>query len=118
MVIARLAWNLFVHQPTHDLEVHHPHLRLQQRGLHPLAFTRFFALKQRNQGTNRTEQARCQIRNRDAGTHRTATGLTGYRHDAAQALRDLIQTRPINIRTVLPKARYACQDDARVHFAQ
>ena len=38
VVIARLAWNLFVHQPTHNLKVHHPNLRLQQGRLYPLAF--------------------------------------------------------------------------------
>ena len=118
MIVAALAGNLLVHQPAHDLEIHHPDLRLQQRGLHPLALARHFALKQRDQRADRAEQTRGEVGNRDTRAHRSATGLARHRHDAAQALRDLVQAGPVFIGTILTESGHARQDDARVDLAK
>src|SRR5256885_4838026 len=41
-----------------------------------------------------------------------------YRHEAAHALRDLVEARPVAVRPVLPEAGYAREDDARVDLRE
>ena len=49
VVVAGLLRHLAFDQPARGLEVEHEDLRLQQRGLHPLALARALALEQRDQ---------------------------------------------------------------------
>ena len=45
MVVAGLLRHVLFHQPARGLEIQHENLRLQQRGLHPLAFAGDLALQ-------------------------------------------------------------------------
>ncbi|MNT15363.1 hypothetical protein D3C72_1504130 [compost metagenome] len=118
MIVAALARHLAIHQPAHGLEVHHPQLRLQQGGLHPLALAGHFAFQQRHHQADRAEQTGGQVRNGNPRAHRSAPGFARDRHHAGDPLRDLVQTRALVVRTILPEPRYAAIDDARIDLAQ
>ena len=118
MIVAGLAWHLPVHEPARRLEIEHENLRRQQRGLHPLALARPLALQQRQQNALGRENAGGEIGNRNAGAHRALARQAGHRHDAAHALRDLVEPRPLAIRAVLAEAGNAGVDQARIDRAQ
>ena len=50
------------------------------------------------------EQSGAQIGDRDADAHRALSGQTGHRHQAAHALRNLIEARPVGVGAVLAEA--------------
>src|SRR5262249_1108728 len=105
-------------QPPGRLEIEHEDLSLQQRRVHPLSLAGGFALEQRDHDAKRAEQTGGQIGNRDADADWPLSRQAGDRHQAAHTLRDLIEARPVAIRTVLTKARNAGEDNALVHLAQ
>ena len=49
MIVPGLARNLMLDQPTRGLEIEHGDHRLQERGVHPLAFPGLLALEQREE---------------------------------------------------------------------
>src|SRR5262249_52765752 len=118
MVVAGLAWHLLRVEPARALEIEHEDLRLQKRGGHLLALARLLALKQRHQDAERTEETGREIGDRDADPHRASTGLAGDGHEAAHALRDLVEAGPVAVGTVLAEARDAGVDEARIEGAQ
>lgn len=86
MVVAGLPGHLAVDQPARGLEIHHPHLRLQQRGLHPTPLARLFAVQQRDQDADGCEQTGAEIRDGNAGAHGPAIRLPGDGHQPTEAL--------------------------------
>ena len=114
MVVAGLLGDFALHQPARGLEVEHEELRLQQRGLHPLPLARLLALDQRHHDAVRAEDARAQVGDRDADAHRSLPRQAGDRHQAAHALRDLVEARAHAVGTVLAVAGNAAVDEARV----
>src|SRR5947207_1647896 len=104
--------DLLADEPARRLEVEHPHHRLQQRGVYPLAFARTLALEQRDEDAVRQEHAGREVGHGDADAHRTLAGQAGHGHQAAEALRDLVVARAIPVRAALAEAR-----DGRVHDA-
>ena len=117
VVVASLLRHLTVHQVAGGLEVQHLDLCLEQRGLHPLPFPRHFTLQQRHQNALRAEDAGAEISDRDADAHRPLPRQPGDRHQAAHALRYLIEAGPQSIRTVLAEAGNAAIDDAWIDLA-
>ena len=77
MIIARLWWHLAADQPACSLKIKHRDLRLQQRCVDPLTLTSFFALKKRNEYTDRGVHACCQISNGHAHSYGPLTGKPG-----------------------------------------
>src|SRR6185312_10595911 len=118
MVVAGLPRHLPVHQPARRLEVEHENLSCQQRRLHPLTLARTLALDQREENALRRENTSAQIGDGNARAHRALTGQARHRHDAAHALRDLVEARPLAIGPVLAEARNAGIDEARIDRAQ
>ncbi len=114
MIVAGLLGYVVIDQPARRLEVQHEHLRLQQRGLDPLALARVLALEQRDQNALRREQAGAQIGDRDADPHGALPGQAGDRHQPAEPLRDLIEPRPFGVRAVLAEAGDAGEHDPRI----
>ena len=114
------AWpgHLARHRPARGLEVEHGDLRLQQRGLHPLALARDVALDEGDERTHGGVVAAGQVGDGDADAHRSLARQPGDRHQAAHALRDLVEARPIAVGTVLAEARQAHIDEARIDLAQ
>src|SRR5205085_1721454 len=53
-----------------------------------------------------------------AGTHRPLPGSAGHRHQAAHALRDLVEARAVAVGPVLAEAGNARENDSRVYFAE
>ena len=76
------------------------------------------ALEQRGHDAERREQARGDVGDRRAGAHRSLARDAGDRHEAAHALRDLVEARPVAVGAVLAEARDAGEDDARVDLAR
>ena len=95
MVVAGLARHLAGVEPARGLEVEHEDLRLQQRGGDLLALARLLALQQRHQDAERAEQAGGEIGDGNADPHRPAARLARDRHQAAHALRDLVEARAL-----------------------
>ena len=118
MLVAVLPRHLLVDQPLRGLEVEHRDLRFEQRGLHPLALAGDLAFKQCGQDAHRAEVPGTQIGQRNADPHRAVFGLAGHAHQAAHPLGNRIEARPVGVRAVLPKARNAGVDEARVDRAQ
>ena len=114
MIVAGLLRDVLFHQPARGLEIQHEDLRLQQRGLHPLAFARNLALQQRGEDAHGAEQAGGEIGDGNADPHRPFAGRAGDRHQPAHALRDLIEAGPLVIGAVLAEAGDAAIDDARI----
>ena len=71
MVVAGLARHLARHRPARGLEVEHGDLRLQQRGLHPLALARDVPLDQRDERTHGGVVAAGEVGDGDADAHRS-----------------------------------------------
>ena len=115
MVVAGLRCDLVRDQPARRLEVEHHDLRFQQRGVDPLPLAGSLALVERDHDPLRHLQARCQVRDRRADAHRPLSRLARHGHQAAHALRDLIDAGTRDIRPVLAEARDRAIDDARVH---
>ena len=118
MVVAGLLGDVLFHQPARGLEIQHEDLRLQQRGLHPLALAGNVALQQRGEDADGAEQPGGEVGDGDADPHRALAGRAGDRHQPAHALRDLIEARPLVVGAVLAEAGDAAIDDARVDLAQ
>src|SRR6266404_6325728 len=116
VVVAGLLGNLALDQPPRRLEVEHENLRLDQRGMHPLANAGRFALQQRDQDGLRQQEPRGQVGNRDADPHRALAGLAGDRHQPAHALGDLVHAGPRSVGTALAEACYAAIDDAWIYL--
>ena len=106
------------HQPARGLEIQHGDLRLQQRGLHPLAFAGDLALQQGDERAHGGVVAAGEIGNRHADAHRALAGQTGDRHQAAHALGDLVEARTVGIGAVLAEAGQAHVDEPRIDRAQ
>ena len=117
MVVAGLLGDILVHQPARGLEIQHEDLRLQQRGLHPLAFAGNLALEQRGQDAHGAEQPRGEVGDGNADPHRAFAGRAGDRHQPAHALRDLIEAGTLVIGAVLAEAGNRAIDDARIDLA-
>ena len=94
MIVARLFRHNTIHQEPRGLEIEHEHLRLKQRGLHPLAFTRCRTLHQGNQNTLCGKKTRTQIRDGNAHAHGPLTRLARDGHKPTHTLRNLIKTWP------------------------
>ena len=62
----------------------------------------------------RAEDAGAEVGDRDADAHRALAGQAGDRHQAAHALRDLVEAGPLRVGPVLAEAGDAAVDDARV----
>ncbi len=77
-----------------------------------------FAFQQRHQNAERAKQPRGEVGDRDAYAHGPLPGQAGDRHQAAHALRDLIEARPRGIRTGLPEPGNAGIDQLRINLAQ
>ena len=118
MIVAGLLRHLAADQIARGLKVEHENLRLQQRRLDRLALAGFLAFEQRGEDAERGEQAGGQIGNRNADPQRPVTGQAGDRHQAAHALSDLIEARPIRIGPILAEAGNARIDQARIDLAQ
>ena len=80
----------------------------------PLPFARALALVKRQQDALRQVQPGRQVRDRDADPDRSLPRQAGDRHEAPQALRDLVHARPVAIGAGLAEARYRAIDDARI----
>ncbi len=118
MVVAGLLGDILFHQPARGLEIQHEDLRLQQRGLHPLALAGDVALQQRGEDADGAEQPGGEVGDGNADPHRAFARRAGDRHQPAHALRDLIEARPLVIGAVLAEAGDAAIDDARIDLAQ
>ena len=73
---------------------------------------------QRREDAERGEQAAGHVGDRAADAHRAFAGLAGDRHDAAHALRDLVEAWTVAVRAVLAEAGNAGEDDARIHLRE
>src|SRR5437667_273487 len=118
MIVARLRRDFLAERPARRLEVEHPHHRLEQRGVHPLAAAGALALEQRDEDAVREEHARGEIGHGNADAHRALARQAGDRHEAAHALGDLVVARAIAVRARLAEARDAAVHEARVDLAQ
>ncbi len=118
MVVARLPGRHARHQVARRLEVEQRDLRHQQIRLHPLSSSGFLALEQRRHDPERGEKARRDVRDRGARAHRSLAGQPRDRHEPAHTLRDLIEARPVAVRSILAEARNAREDDARVDLRE
>ena len=111
MVVARLLGDLALHQPARGLEVEHEDLRLDQRGVNPLALLGALAVIEREDDRLGEQQARGQVGDRNADPHRPAAGLAGDRHQPAHALGDLVDSGPRRIGAGLAEAGDRAVDD-------
>src|SRR5258706_7379998 len=118
MVVARLPGRHARHQVARRLEVEQRDLRHQQIRLHPLSSSGFLALEQRRHDPERGDKARRDVRDRGARAHRSLAGQPRDRHEPAHTLRDLIEARPVAVRSILAEARNAREDDARVDLRE
>ena len=116
MVVALLPRHFALDQITRRLEIQHENLRFNQRGRYPLALARALALQQRQHDAVGEQQPCRGVVNRDAHAHRPAAWMTGNRHQATHALRNLIHTRAARVWPILPEACNAAIDDARINF--
>src|SRR5690606_38766457 len=115
VVVARLRRALAIDQPARRLEVEHRDLRLEQRRVHPLALPGALALEEGEQDALREEAASREVRDRNTDAHGALAGEPGDGHEAAEALRDLVDAGAVGVGPVLPEAGDAPVDDARVH---
>ena len=88
-------------RPARSVEVEKEDLRLQQRGVQPLAAPGFLALQPRHQDAVGAEQAGGQIGDGDADPDRSLAGQGGDRHQTTHPLGDLIETGALPVRAVL-----------------
>src|SRR5439155_17835815 len=102
---------LAFHQPARGLEVEHEDLRLQERGRDVLAFLRLLALEQGDHDAERAEQPGAEVRDWNPDPYRSLPRQASDRHQAAHALRDLVEAGPARIGSVLAEARNAAEDD-------
>ena len=72
------------------------------------------ALQQRHHDGLREEHAGGEVRNRDADAHGALARQAGDRHQAAHALRDLVDAGSLGIGAGLAETGDAAVDDARV----
>ncbi len=84
--------------------------------MHPAAFAGATAVEQRHADAQRQQIARGKIRDRDAHPHRALFGKPGNRHEAAHALRDLIDSAAFAIGAGLPETTDAAVHEARIDF--
>src|SRR5688572_2330522 len=116
--VAGLAGHLAVQRHARALEIHHVDHRLQERGLHPLALARGLALEESDGHAVRGEDAAAQVRDRDAHPQRAVPRQARHRHEAAHALRDLVEAGAGRVRAGLSEARDAGVYEARVHLRE
>ena len=114
MVVAGLPGDVLFHQPARGLEIQHEYLRLQQRGLDPLALAGDLAFQERRENANRAEQPRREVCDGNADPHRTRARGAGDRHQPAHALRDLIETGTLVVGAILAEPGDAAIDNARI----
>jgi len=74
------------HQPARGLEIQHEDLRLQQRGLDPLAFARHFALQECGEDAHGAEQPGGEVGHGNADPHRAFARRARDRHQPSHAL--------------------------------
>src|SRR5262245_65966079 len=117
VIVAGLLGHLAADQPARALEVEHEDLCLQQRGCDVLALLRLLAFEQRDQNAERAKQPRAEIGDRDPDAHRPLPRQAGDRHQPAHALRDLVEARPVGVRTSLPVAGDAGIDELGIDLA-
>src|SRR3979490_670232 len=114
VVVAGLARHIFGDKPARRLEIQKRDLCPEQRRLDPLTLARNFAFQQSDQNSHSAENPGAEIRNRNTDAHRTLTRKTGYRHQPAHALGDLVKTRTLAIGSVFTEAGNGPIDDALV----
>ena len=81
----------------------------------PLAFAGHFTIEERDQYGLRQEHTRRQVANWNAYPHRSLTRYACHTHQAAETLRDLIDTRPFAIGAVLTETCDTRINNTRVH---
>jgi hypothetical protein len=118
VIVAGLAGCDAIDEIARGLEIHHCDLRLQQRGLHPLAAAGLLALGQRDQDAGGGIDAGRTVGHRNTGPHRSGTRHAGDPHQSAHALRDLVEPRAHAVGAALPEAGNRRENDARIHRAQ
>src|SRR5262249_1614963 len=89
-----------------------------QVALHPLAFARLLTFQQSDQDAHCAEDAGSEVSDRNADTHRSLARQAGDRHQAAHALRDLIEARTLAVRAGLAEAGYAGMHDPGIDRPQ
>src|SRR5882757_929196 len=114
VVVAGLARHVFRDKPTRRLEIQKRDLCPKQRRLDPLTLAGNFAFQQSDQNSHSAENPGAEIRNWNTDAHRTLARKTGYRHQPAHALGDLVKTRTLAIGSVLTEAGNGPIDDALV----
>ncbi len=114
MVVAGLLRHLALDQPARGLEVEHEDLRFDQRGVNPLALAGTLAIVEGEDDALGQQQARGEVGDGNADTHRPAAGLAGDRHQATHALGDLVDAGARRIGAALAEAGDRAVDDARV----
>jgi hypothetical protein len=70
----------------------------------PLPLAGHLALEQRDGDAVGRDDAAAQVRDGDAHAHRALVRQSRHRHEPAHALRDLVEARPLGVRTVLAEA--------------
>jgi len=78
---------------------------------------RFFALEKRRHDAERGKEARREIRDRGTRAHRSLPGQPRDRHEAAHALRDLVEARPVAVRPSCPKPEMLARTMRGLTFA-
>src|SRR5258707_8054253 len=97
VVVAGLDRHIFGDKPARRLEIQKRDLCPEQRRLDPLTFAGNFAFQQSDQNSHSAENPGAEIRNRNTDAYRTLTRKTGYRHQPAHTLGDLVKTRALAI---------------------
>ena len=118
MIVTGLFWDLVSKQPARGLEIEHRDLRGEQRRLNALALAGLLAFEQSNEDAHRAEDAGREIRDGDTRADGALAGESRNGHQAAHALRDLVEAGAIGIGAVLAEAGNARVDEARVERAQ
>ena len=93
-------------------------LAVEHADVDHLAFAAALALVQRGQDADRRVQAGGDVALRDAGPHRRPARLAGDAHDAAHALDDDVERRPVAVGPRLAEAGGRGVDEARVARAE
>jgi hypothetical protein len=114
MVVAGLLGHFVRDGPARALEIEHRDLRRQQRAFDPLPLARHLAFQERDQDAHRGEDAGREVGDRDADAHRPLPRQPGDRHEAAHALGDLVEARPVAVGAALAEPGDAGIDQARV----
>ena len=104
MVVALLHGHFTVDGPPHRLQVHHRDHRLEQGRAYPATDAGAVAVVQRDEDADREVKAGREVAHRDADACRLGVREAGHAHQAAHALRDLVDAAPLGVGTVLAEA--------------